>query len=66
MKRYTVTLIYDCTWSVEVEAETPEQAEDLAYNHEDLPGSLCHQCSNTFDLGDVIEAMVEEREAKDE
>ena len=54
---YSVTLIYDASRSVDVNAASADEAEAKA---NDLIGrpSICHQCSDEIDLGDAIGAMV--------
>lgn len=53
MPRYNVTLIFDSSQTVEVEAESPEQAAEIAESNAE-PLSLCHQCSGEVNGGDCI------------
>lgn len=54
MKKFRVTLIVDCTISFDVEAEDAEKAKEKAIREAYVP-SLCHHCSNDFEMGDVID-----------
>lgn len=58
MKKFRVMGIgyYDCI--VEVEAETAEEAVDLAA--ETMYPSLCHQCGDRVQLGDIEKFEVED------
>lgn len=46
----------------EIEAESKEQAEELAWGNGNQYVSICHQCSGEFDLGDMIRVIVEKVE----
>ena len=59
MKQWIVYFETGAGWSVEVEAETAEEAEELA--SEEGPPGLCHQCSE-IGLGDWTPAEVAEVE----
>ncbi len=58
--KYTVYLIGSADATVEVDAPTPEEAQELA--HDKMPPSLCHHCSGGsygvpgLDLGDEFTA----------
>ena len=55
--RYTVMgLLYANTTSATAEADTPDDAIELA--SDDLWPSLCHQCSDEVELGDIYGFMV--------
>ena len=58
--KYIVTLIYDASESVEVEAESVEAAIDAACDASEA--SLCWHCSRHLDLGDVYKEMVTDEE----
>jgi hypothetical protein len=47
----------------EVEAESKEKAEDKVWNDEgyDTLISLCHQCTNELEVGDVYKLDIEEK-----
>lgn len=60
MPKYRIYLVATATTSQIVEADSIEDAYDAEFKH---PGSLCHQCSRTFDLGDFeMDEDVEEME----
>lgn len=58
MSTWFVTVTFDASKTVEVEAETADEAKDKAMEHPEI-GSvcLCHQCSREVELGDPIEAV---------
>lgn len=57
MERYSVTLIFDASKGMDVEAESPEDAEAKAVDAIGSP-CLCHQCSDEVELADAIGAHV--------
>lgn len=61
MPRYNVTQIFDASHTITVEAETPEQAAEIAESNAE-PLSLCHQCSGEVNGGDCIGVHVYEDE----
>ena len=58
MTKYYVTVIYSASKSVEVEAESPQEAANKAYESDKAYVSLCHQCSHNIDVGDPYRAYV--------
>lgn len=57
--RYAVTVLFDASRSVSVEADTPEEAEEKA--HQEIgSASLCHHCANEINMGDATGALVYE------
>jgi hypothetical protein len=54
---YSVTVLFDASRSVSVEADSPEEAEEKAHNQVGS-ASLCHQCSDEIDIGDATGALV--------
>lgn len=52
--KYTVIGTLCASTYEQIEAKTPEQAYEKAALH----ASLCHQCSDAVDLGDVYESVV--------
>ena len=51
--RFLVHFTASIGYSVEVDAESPEDAEVAAWEAFDAPYSLCHQCSTSIgDLSD--------------
>jgi len=56
MPKYVITLLYDACESIEVEADSPDAALDAAYGRAEA--SLCYQCSEHLELGDVVKAIV--------
>ena len=55
MPKYRVTMLVDATVDVVVEAESEEEAKDKALINAYAP-TLCHQCSDDLEVGDVISA----------
>ncbi len=55
MTSYRVTVLHDACTTHDVEADTEGQAIEQAFN--DGGVSLCHQCSNTVEMGDPIRAV---------
>lgn len=53
--KYMVCVLIDASKTIEVEAESPEEAKEKAMNEIGVP-SICHQCSREVELGDPIEA----------
>ena len=66
MNKYNCTVIFDASASVEVEAETPEQAAELALEMAEGDQHLCHQCSRSLNTGDAIGAIVYDEECTQE
>ena len=58
MTKYYVTIAYSASKSVEVEANSPQEAANKAYESEDAYVSLCHQCSREIDIGDPYRVYV--------
>lgn len=56
MPTYSVSIIYGASKTVTVEAATPEAALQAGYDRGHV--SLCHQCTNSIELGDAIGAEV--------
>lgn len=59
-KKWRIYGVIDATTYVGVvEAETKEEAEKKGWEKIDNP-SICHHCSESIDVGDVYELIVEE------
>jgi hypothetical protein len=57
MKRYAVYGRFLATRFIGVfEAESPEQAEQMAANSAENYASLCHQCAGSLSLSDSVAA----------
>lgn len=54
MNKYNCTVIFDASSTVIVEAETPEEAAQIAEDEASGNQHLCHQCANTLETGDAI------------
>ena len=54
--KYQVILTIDASIDIEVEADSEEEAEQLAYEKAKRP-CLCHQCSREVQLGDIMDAV---------
>ena len=52
--RYGVTLVVAASIYIEVEADSKEEAMDKASEHDDCYVSLCYQCSQGLEVGDVL------------
>jgi hypothetical protein len=50
MPKYAVLYTGSASHTVEVEADTPEQARELSWDLVDT--NLCHHCASKVDLGD--------------
>ena len=57
MSKYSVTGIIDASVGCDVEAETPLEAAEAAYDVLDAPG-LCHHCARDVDLGDLVSLII--------
>ncbi len=55
MPTYTVRFSLTAVGIVHIEANSPEEAEDLAGDKLDL--NLCHHCANIIDALDVEEVL---------
>jgi len=66
MTKYSCTVIFDASATVEVEAGSPEeaasQAEDMACGRQ----YLCHQCSKELNTGDSIGVHVYNEECDEQ
>lgn len=62
MAKYNVSLVFSADWGVEVEANSPYEAMEKAYNSPEASPSLCHQCANEVNLGDCIRAIVHDED----
>ncbi|WEG13967.1 hypothetical protein PU629_06260 [Pullulanibacillus sp. KACC 23026] len=63
MSKFNVYAVVTATKYIgEFEAETKEEAEQMAWESEDAYVSVCHQCANEVD-GAEIERMVVEEES---
>jgi hypothetical protein len=51
VSKYRVTMITSASKTVEVEADSPEEAAAIAAD-EGTWASICHQCNTEFDLSD--------------
>ena len=58
MTKYYVTIAYSASKSVGVEANSPQEAANKAYEMDDVYVSFCHQCSHKIDIGDPYRAYV--------
>lgn len=59
--KWTVPLQVDATISMTVEADSAEQAMQIAEDTSHVPG-LCHHYSLKISLGDVIKALDAEKD----
>ncbi|AZF09522.1 hypothetical protein C4J93_1308 [Pseudomonas sp. R2-37-08W] len=56
MKTYSVLLTVDASIVVKVEAESEEEAKELAADIAEVP-SICHHCSRNVQIGEILEAV---------
>lgn len=56
--KYDVSLIFSADWGVEINADSPEEACEKAYNSDEAAPSVCHQCASHVNLGDCIRVIV--------
>lgn len=54
MPQYRVTFLVDASVSILVDAENEEQAKEKAWEEASSP-TLCHQCSDELEVGDITE-----------
>lgn len=54
MPKYNCTVIFDASSTINVKADSPEEAAMLAEDMTSGNQTLCHQCSNTLETGDAI------------
>lgn len=66
MSIYNVTLVFDASNSIEVEASSPEEAAQLAYDSDEASLILCHQCSRQIEIGDCNRAIVYDKDCSNE
>ncbi len=57
MTEYNVLVGFDCNVSIEVEADSPEEARDKAQAEASV--SLCHQCARDVNMNDQTYVIVE-------
>jgi len=59
--KYAVTVLFDASRGITVEADSPEEAEQKAVD-EVGSATLCNQCSHEVEMGDALGAHVYEDE----
>jgi len=55
---YNVSLIFSADMGITVNADSPEEAAEIAYSSDQATPSLCHQCANDVNLGDCVRVIV--------
>ncbi len=55
MPKFNVTVLVDATTTIEIEANDPLEARELAIGAASV--CLCHQCSDSLDVGDPIRVI---------
>jgi hypothetical protein len=58
MAKFTVTLIHSCSTTVEVDADSVEEAREKAYDSDSSIVTLCYHCSSEVDIGDAYATIV--------
>jgi hypothetical protein len=66
MSKYYCTVIFDASSTVVVEADTPEEAAEIAEDETSGNQHLCHQCANTLQTGDSIGVHVHNEECTEQ
>ena len=66
MSKYYCTVIFDASSTVVVEADTPEEAAEIAEDETSGNQHLCHQCANTLETGDSIGVHVHNEECTEQ
>lgn len=66
MTKYYCTVVFDASSNVTVEANSPEEAAEMAVEKTDGSQRLCHHCADSLDTGDAIGAIVHNEEATKE
>lgn len=59
MPNYRVHLTYPCYLTLEIEADTAEQAADVVFDHEDMPGGLTYRAFNESPDGPHVDGSDE-------
>lgn len=63
MPKYRVHAVIDATkYLGEFEADSKEQAEELAWESDNQNVTLCHRCAYEVEVGDMVRVVVEEIE----
>ena len=57
MKKYRATIFVDANVTVEVDANSEEEAKNLAMDTAEIP-CLCHQCDKKLDVGDFLDVVI--------
>ena len=56
MKTYSVLITFDASIVVKVEANSEEEAKEIAMEVADAP-SICHHCAQHVEVGDLLQAV---------
>ncbi len=57
-KEYQVHLNYGAWVAVTIQADSPEEAAEIAFDTDEAQETLCHQCSGTIDLGEPSSCII--------
>lgn len=57
MANYSVTVLFDATKGMDIEADSPDEAEEKVLKKVGMP-CLCHQCSDEVEVAEAIGAFV--------
>ena len=58
MSKYQVSIIIAASNGIEVEADSPEEAAEIAYRHDKAFPMLCHHCAREVEIGDTYNVIV--------
>lgn len=64
MKEYLVNMLVDATVPLKIKANSAEEAAAKAYETTGVP-SLCHQCSDDLEVGDIVGCVVATAEGEE-
>jgi len=56
--KYSVCFVFDACANVEVEANSPQEALDMAFKTDKATPMICNQCSHEVNLGDIVKSIV--------
>lgn len=65
MSKFSVSLVFSADSGLDVEADSPEEAAEIAYNSNEANPSLCHECAGEVNLGDCIRVIVHDENDKE-
>jgi len=64
-KKYSVCIVLSADSHVDVEADSPEEAAELAACSDEASPFICHQCNDGFNLGEAYRFVVYDEDDKE-